>query len=43
MKMENNKFLNILRSKPESFRKTINETIEILKKLNAKIDEKKFL
>ena len=43
MKMSNKNFLKILGSKGESLKSTINSTIRILDKLNAKIDKKKFL
>tara|TARA_B100001063_G_C16597524_1_gene468906 strand:- start:246 stop:857 length:612 start_codon:yes stop_codon:yes gene_type:complete len=43
MKMINKNFLNILKDKPQKFKETINNTIYILDKLNAKIDKTKFL
>lgn len=43
MKMENKKFITILRDKPQKFKETIDNTIYILNYLNAKINKKKFL
>ena len=43
MKMNNKNFVKILGSKGESLKTTIDSTIKILHKLDAKIDKKKFL
>lgn len=43
MKMENKKFMTILKDKPQKFQETIDNTIYILNNLNAKINKKKFL
>ena len=43
MKMSNKNFVKILGSKGESLKNTIDSTIKILDKLDAKIDKKKFL